>query len=35
MIGHGHRRLLERFDALEKLIDLVGAVEQAVFGVAV
>ena len=34
VVGHGHRRLLERFNALEKLIDLVGPVEQAIFSVA-
>ncbi len=35
VIGHGDGRLLERFDALEKLIDLVGAVQKTVFGMAV
>jgi hypothetical protein len=26
VIGHGHGRLLERFDALEKFVDFVSAV---------
>src|SRR5688500_4422436 len=35
VVGHGHGRLFERFDALEQLIDLVGAVQKTVFGMAV
>lgn len=34
VIRHRHRRLLERFDALKKPVDLVGTVQQTVFGVA-
>ena len=35
MIGHGNRRLFERLDALEQLVDFIGAVQEAVFGMAV
>ena len=35
MIRHRHSGLFERFDALEKLVNFVCAVKQAVFSVAV
>ena len=35
VIGHGHGRLLERFDALEELVNLVRAIQQAIFGMTV
>ena len=35
VIGHGHGRLLEHFDALEHLVDLIGAIEKTVFRVTV
>jgi len=35
VIGHGHGRLLERFDTLEELVNLVRAIQQAIFGMTV
>src|SRR6266849_3774839 len=35
VIGHRDRRLLQRLDALKQFIDLVRAVEEAVFGMTV
>ena len=35
VIGHRHGGLLERFDAFEELVYLVGAIQQTIFGMTV